>query len=446
MRSMFGLSLLALGALVASAQDVPPAPASPPVLTLDEAVAIGIENAFTVRLREADSEQARQRVRQALSAMLPTLTLGGSYTRWDRLTSGGSTGSTGGGDTGTFEIPNDSKQVTASVQQYVDITGTLRKALDAAKLAEQASVQLLQAEMSSVKNDVRSAYLQTLQAEELIAVQRSALVAAQGRLEIARRRFEAGEIANFDVLRLETEVRSAEQQVLVAERNAVLSRQLLNNLLGRPIETEFATAPVEGLPLVEASADELTTNALANRPEAVAAELNVQAREKLTQVEERGNLPMLIISGQHVRVIDPFMGQNDTSTTGSAVISWPVFDGGLTRARVREARQETERARINREQSRLGISLEVRQALTQVVTARQALVVATSARDVAAEALRLAQLRFEEQVGILLDITQAQSDFVAAETNLVNARYAYLVAFAALQRAVGRDDLSTEAP
>jgi outer membrane protein len=90
------------------------------------------------------------------------------------------------------------------------------------------------------------------------------------------------------------------------------------------------------------------------------------------------------------------------------------------------------------------VSLEVRSAYTKLVTAREAYDVAVSGRDLAKEALRLAQLRYDEGAGILLDVTTAQADLTRAQVAAVNARYQYLAAVAALQKAIGQDDLSVE--
>jgi outer membrane protein len=106
------------------------------------------------------------------------------------------------------------------------------------------------------------------------------------------------------------------------------------------------------------------------------------------------------------------------------------------------AREVKEQAAIRLEQTKLGVSLEVRSALTRLSSARQAYDVAISGLAVATEALRLAQLRFDEGAGILLDVTTAQAESTRAQGAVVTARYQYLSAVAALQKAVGSDDLS----
>jgi outer membrane protein len=83
----------------------------------------------------------------------------------------------------------------------------------------------------------------------------------------------------------------------------------------------------------------------------------------------------------------------------------------------------------------------VRAALTRLETARKAHETALAGLALARESLRLAGLRYDEQAGILLDVTTAQAELTRAEGAVVTARYQYLTAVAALQRALGTDDL-----
>ena len=119
-----------------------------------------------------------------------------------------------------------------------------------------------------------------------------------------------------------------------------------------------------------------------------------------------------------------------------------MFDGGITRARTRAAREFEEQAELRLDQTKLSVSLDVRSALTQLETARKAYEVALSGLALARESLRLAGLRYDEQAGILLDVTVAQGELTRAEAAVVTARYQYLTAVAALQRALGTDDLT----
>ncbi len=125
------------------------------------------------------------------------------------------------------------------------------------------------------------------------------------------------------------------------------------------------------------------------------------------------------------------------------MLSFPIFDSGRTRHIVEQSLSDRDQAQIAFEQLLLDIALEVRTAYTQAKTAKEAYDVALNSERLAAEALRLAEIRYNEGAGILIDVTQAQADLTAAQGSVQTTKYQYLNAYAALLKAVGRDDLTT---
>jgi outer membrane protein TolC len=97
---------------------------------------------------------------------------------------------------------------------------------------------------------------------------------------------------------------------------------------------------------------------------------------------------------------------------------------------------------IQLEQAQLGVALAVLNAVTQYETALESKAAADQNVVLATEALRLAQLRYDEGAGILLDVTTAQADLTAASNRAAAARFQVRLAYAQLQLAVGQDDLS----
>lgn len=423
-----------------------------PPMSVDEAVQIALQNAFAVRTAESTMERARQQTASIRGSVSPQIVLQGTYIRWDDQgpTAMGGTMSTSGvvspQQSSSVAMPRDSKQVSLSASQPVDITGVLRLGVRSAQLNQKAQQLLVEAERLRVKQQVRESYYQVLQAKAFIEVRQEALVSSQERLSKARIRYEAGDLARFDVIRLETEVKNAEREVVQATNGYELSKQALNNLLGRPIETPFEPVHVADMPAVAQAVEAFVQVAQKNRPEVQALTVSVEALDKVRRIQESGSKPSLGLSIIHTRVIDPMVGQNEQSTYGVARLSWPVFDSGVTRANVRAAKQDVEQAKLRLEQAELGVSLEVRAAFTQCENTLKAYEFAVKAEELAQEAYRLAQLRFEEGAGILLDVIAARADLTAARGNRVFARYAYLSAFASLQRAVGSDSLEPVQP
>ncbi len=128
----------------------------------------------------------------------------------------------------------------------------------------------------------------------------------------------------------------------------------------------------------------------------------------------------------------------------TALFSVPIFDGGVARARMKEARGSVAGAVISKRQAIDQVTLEVEQAYLSVNESQQRVSVADQSLKQASEAFALAKVRYTAGVsahaGIspLLELSDAQSALTLAESNQVNALYDYNSAQARLDRALGR--------
>jgi outer membrane protein TolC len=406
-------------------------------LTVDQAVEIAVQNAYAVRLAQSAAEQARANQSAASGALRPQISSTGQYIRLAEGVSNSAGGSGFGGST------SDSKQINVVLSQLIDISGVTRKSVEARKFQKLASQMDVEREVNGVKGAVRTQFYLVLQSKALVTVQEEELRNAQLRLANAKLKEAAGDVSHFDVLRLETDAKRSEQALVDAQGNYVLAKQSLNNFLGRRIDTDFDPQDVPNLRDVEVDVDSAVELAQENRPEVKAGGYLVNAAGSLVSVEAGGLKPSMSFSAQYSRVIDAAPGQAVQSLFGIFSVTFPVFDSGITRARTKAAREFKEQAEIRLEQSKLAVELDVQNALTRLQTAKKALEVAQTGQAFARESLRLAQLRYDEGAGILLDVTTAQTELTRANGAFVTARYQYLSATAALQRALGTDDLTT---
>jgi outer membrane protein TolC len=133
-------------------------------------------------------------------------------------------------------------------------------------------------------------------------------------------------------------------------------------------------------------------------------------------------------------------------------VNVPLFDGGLARERVREARGVVATAEINRRRSMDQVVIDVQQAYIALVQARDRVAVANIGLAQAREANRLAGVRYNagvsQQTGVSpqLELGNAQATLAQAESSQVNALYDYNTARAQLDRAVGRYSFTASGP
>lgn len=413
----------------------------PVALTIDEAVRIGVTRGFTIQTAESVARRSRARVREAQGSLGPTLTVSGTYTRFlqaPTFTGGGQGGSGGAGRI-------DSKQLQFQAALPIDISGVGRAAIAAARFSESAAREAILAEINNVRANVRFAYFAVLRGEELVRVAQRDEQAAKERLNRGRLQEREGTLAPFDVIRLQTDYFRAQNALTAAENEVARAKNELNLAMSRPIETPLVVQPVAGRPAVPADAEAVVKGALATRPEVRAGENTILALENIARSEQRGTLPSLSLGAVHTRNLNPSAFQQRSSTFGTAAITWPVFDSGVTRARVAQAREDQRQAEIALESLKLNVSLQVRQALVRLNSANEQLRLTEQQIVQADEALRLAQLRYDLGQGILLDVLTAQAEATRARTDNANALYEFWTAYSQLQQAAGQDTVEQPA-
>jgi outer membrane protein len=416
-----------------------------PTMTVEEAVQIALKEGFSVRQAQILERRSQDLIDLAKVGAGLNVNLQGSYTRIEQREVKESAFAGGGQPGGPQQ---DTGSLTLAVTQYVDVTGAIRKAVNQARFNKTAAKLSTEAAQNAIKAIVRSQALAVLETQEQVTIQMDELKAARERLDKAQARLRAEAIPRFDVLRLETDLRRVEQALVTAQQNAALAKQDLNNTLGREIDTPFEMAPIQGAASQEGlDASALTQFALKRRPDILAAEATLKGQLEAVGRQKLGLGPQLVLSASHTETLTQIaVGSPKGQTVGAVTVTLPLYDSGLTKTNVRSAEKDAEATTIQLEQTRLGAALDVRAALTRLTSANEAYQTALKTEELSKEALRLAQLRYDEGVGILLDVIEAQTQVTAARSSAAAARFATLAALAQLQLAVGFDDLRTATP
>lgn len=409
-------------------------------LTEDEAVRIGVENSFGIKTAQSQLRQARFRTNQALAQLGFRLDGQAVYERYEpnRTQGGGS--------------ESDAKRASLSLSYPVDLAGLRGKALKAAKSNEAAVNDVVSVEENNIKEQIRRAYYSLLRAEWQEQVQTEALHAAKARLENTRLLYNQGSVARFDVLRFETDLSRAEAALTAAQNGVSLAKRVLNNAMGRNVDTEVdLDSPYENvregtLPRYDLSEAALLERAFSTRAELMQLNHLLTSRKFITTTERGGLNPSLSLQALYLKTFEPGAFSRENQFTIGATLSFPIWDSGLTRARIATAKEDEKQTEIAIDRSKLAISLEVQSALAQIGNALAQVDFARKTVELQTEALRLAELRYNSGEGILLDVTTADADLRTALGALANARSDYLIAIAALRKSIGNDTLPLANP
>lgn len=355
-------------------------------------------------------------------------------------TGAGGTGtvSTGGFSTGSNGGHYNNYGARLSITQGIDLFGLVPAARDVERITRDFYAIDLDRVGNEVALSAKNTFFTVLRAQSQVAVDQEQVTAAQENVRIATARFNAGAVAQFDVLTAQTNLTNLQQLLSTARNNLALAQANLNNLLGLA-PTAPVTLQEPLLPPLDQSVNlpQSTRTALTRRPELREADNNVVIAQKLIKIAGGTLKPTLGLS-----VGANYNGYVSSGSPHETIdlavdLGIPLYDGGATAARVRSAQVDLDTQVTTRAQLRQNVSLEVLQASLNVSDAQTRSASAGQGVTQAQEALRLANVRYQNGIGTQLDVTNAQAQLATARTNLAGAQYDYQTALAQLTRAEG---------
>jgi outer membrane protein TolC len=435
---------------------------SPPVRTysLSQTIEAALKSSAEVETATRSVQIDRKRADAELARQRPNLAFQGSATRFDEK----SQVSLPGGRS-LITAQDHSESVSLGVTQDLDVFGQIRTAADQARLQRLADQFVL----ATVRNQriltAKIVYYDLLRAQHQVQVAEAAHATAQ-RQQATAVKLNAGQVGQkIDVLRANTQVANSEQDLTRAENDRDLARNNFNDLIGQPLNAPVQVEDVPGAtvgidvagasavgapapqfrPYTVPSADiagidvaKSIEMALQRRPEILSAQVNVRVVEKGIKLARAGLEPTFAISAfTHYYPTTSFQYARHAPSEVTFGVNFPLYDGGATHARIQEAQLQTENARTLLDRRKKDVTLDVRQADLNLLTAARQIGAANTALQQAIAARQLAQARYEGQVGLYLEVTDAQAALVQAENSQVNAVYDYLVARAQFENALG---------
>jgi len=394
---------------------VPPAPQQ--VGSWDEALKLVKERSTDLRGAEASVERAEGRWRQALASLLPNARATASAAH-DILNP----------DTpvGVFATSNLEGRVpttpivgvaTATLTQSLIDVGAWR-GLSSASASERSAVASLQDTRRRLTLGLARALVATVAAERAAELNRVGLLQALERSALAQRSFELGASNQLDVVRVNQDVALARGALVSGDEQLRRAREALGLALGLGAPMGVATDfNLSGL-LEDARRACVALEDPQSRPDLVAARAQVDAARDSRRQASAGYLPTLgLQSSLQAVTTDPDFGRFSTWSI-SAVLTVPLWEGGLRGGLVRERAGIEKQAEQTLEGSRRDVSVEVAQARRSVEVAEALVKTAAESRELADRTDRLTRRSYEVGRGSSLELVQSGAALRQAELTL----------------------------
>jgi outer membrane protein len=439
-------------AAMAQERPPPPSPTAPAaaqrVVTLAEVERVAVQQQPQLLVARANTRVAEAQADQARAPMLPQVVGTAAYTR--------QTGNIAprpgvanpsipgaqpvGGASGWTMSPNyDYWNFGVTATQLIYDFGQTPQKYRAAELNADAQRYTEQTARVTIVLTVRRAYFNARAYKELVDVARETLDDQNKHLMQVQGYVQVGTQPPIALAQQKAAVANTQVQLITAQNNYETAKAQLNQAAGIPGGTEYDVSD-EDMPPVpdeDQSLDVLAARAMAGRPELASLVKQREVQEASLRSAEGGYGPTISASaGATEQGLQ--LDQMVPNWNVGVGVTWPIFQGGLTRAQVRQAEASLESVDAQRSLEELQVRLDVDSARLAVRAAKATMGAVQDALTSAREQLRLAEQRYATGVGNIIELVDAQVAYTGAAAQVVQARYGLASARAQLLAALGR--------
>jgi outer membrane protein TolC len=412
-------------------------------LTLDEAIARGLQTSHRLEEVTDRGDAARAVTAQRRAASLPKLNGQAGYSRTNHVEVFG------------VLLPNNQLRViypdipdnyrTRADLQWPLYTGGRLPALERAAQGEATALSSDAAALrDDLKLDIARAYWTLVSARESVRVLDDSLTQIAAHLRDAQNRLAAGLVPPNEVLSAEAQQSRQRMLRIQAAANADIAEAALARLAGYAPGTHLEPGtPLNPSDVTVEQFEALLETAQQNRSDRRALTERISAAAQRIDAASAGRRPAIGVGGgfdyarPNARIF-PRENRWRESWDASINLDWPIFDGGRTKAEVAEATaaRRAAAARLAEFDSVLG--LELRQRLSELESSRAAIGAADDAIRAATEAHRVVGERFNAGVATSTDVLDAEIAIMQSGLDRTQALAALRMAAAGLSRATGR--------
>jgi outer membrane protein len=321
-------------------------------------------------------------------------------------------------------------------------------ALRGQRALSQAADFDLEAANDSLITRTSAAYFNVLVAIETLAAAEAQQTALQKQFDYAQKRLDVGLAPITDVHEARAQFDSARANVILSRNALQDAYQALAEITGQPVGN------LKGLPSdfrpelpSDYDAEGWVSTAIAQNPALKSLEYQVQSADANVSTARAGHLPTLSLGGSWGK--DRAWGDSTVGTvvgdsTGTSVgltLSVPIFAGGATQSRVRQAIANRDSTQDFYEQQKRAIVRNTRNAyqtleagISEIEARRLALVSARAAYEAS-------QVGLEVGTRTVLDVLINQQNLFNAQQQYALSRYNYLQNRLLLDQAAGTLDV-----
>jgi len=427
-------------------------------LTLDEAIRLALASNRSLRNTVLQSKELDERKASFKTQLLPSAhvfaLVAQPVSPFDFTVSKGTLGVDSAGallpqSDVALRTPAHPLGITAlTVTEPLSSIPSIRRGLAILDIQKNLAEEQTRLERQTLIRDVRQLYYGIQSVQSALRAAQENVRLAQEVVRVTAQYVEKRQVLDVDYLEAQVHLAQAMESVLDLDNQRETLKSKLNHKIGRDVLTDFTVpstsgapeaTPFEALDQTAAELAEARRRALEQRPETREASLRVeQARLELRNTGSAYN-PAIAAQFTDIGLMNATNFLPRQIGLLGVSMTWEPFTWGRRKHDLDQKRYELEAA-VNREQEAKGaVAIDLAEQFRRVQLSAARLRVANLSRQMAVEALRIAQKQYEAQYSLVKTVLQAQASLERTAADYQRTLGELWTARAEYQRAMGQD-------
>ncbi len=342
-----------------------------------------------------------------------------------------------------------------NVSQPLFKGGAIISAIRASSLYDEWVSEDIKTARQAVVKTIRTQYYYTLFSEKLVKIYAEQAEISKEYWEKTKRRYEADDVAEIDVLKYEVQYKIAQANYIKAKSEYDVYRVNILRLIGAPMDSDLTlTTPLDFTEIDPGNSESLTAQALAARPELKASKLNEDLqKENIVQAKSALYPELSAVAGWGQTNRWSSSASNGIDKRGTDwgwsagfQLNWNVLAGGgqIVRGKIIQAKAILDSYQFATEDTTDMVKEEVKASLLKLLSSIDWV---KSQKENVAQAERVLQqetIKWDEGAGDYLDILDARNTLASTQQLYWEGVATYRVSVVNLEYSIGKYQNETD--
>ena len=437
--------LLMLGLLTSSLMAMAQQAAQPEqklVLTLEQALEIALSENPTIKVADQQIEIKRYAKQGTYASLYPQIDATASYQRVIQKQT--MSMDMGTGEPMTIRVGSDNSFNGGLTLGMPVVNAQLWESLKVSALDVELAVEQARSSRIDMVEQVTKAYYGILLAKQSQELYQRVYDNAVENNNIVKKRFEVGQVSEYDLITSNVSVQNALPNVIEAEYTVTLALWQLKALLGIDLQREIDVTGslMDYVQVLDKSYDIAQLN-LENNTTLKQLDMQEQMLEHALKITKLANVPSLSVNAAYLYTA---LGNDGKFFVKSAwnpyayaglQLNIPIFAGTKRRAATREASLNLSNIKLQRENAERQLRVGIVQYLNNMQSSVKKYHASAATVDQAQRGYDIAVKRYDVGRGTLVDIDNSQVALVQAELGRNQSIYNFLTAKVSLDKVLG---------